>query len=136
MAVKNKVSLIDTNIVIRYLLGEGSDIGVRAKELLDQVQVGGFKAIITESVLAECVYILDKVYKVPKLSLAKSLSGILQYKGIVNEDKHPLVSALHLFSKTKLDFVDCILSEKAKFYELDLATFDKELIKIHSKKHN
>ena len=64
MAVKNKVSLIDTNIVIRYLLGEGGDIGVRAKELLDQVQVGGLKAIITESVLAECVYILDKVYKV------------------------------------------------------------------------
>lgn len=135
MVAKSKTVIFDTNVVIRYLLGESSDIGNKAKEHFDAVEIGMLKTVILDSVIAECVYILDKVYKVPKSTLVENLVGLLQYKGIINDDKQVLIAALQLFTKSKLDFVDCLLSAKAKLCEMDLITFDKELIRIHSKNH-
>lgn len=106
-------SLPDTNTIIRYLVNDNPSLYVKAKEFFDKVKIGSLKAVVLESVIAECIYVLTKIYRVPRDKAAGSLIDVLRYKGIVNIDRQELIRALSLFSEEGLDIVDCILWAKA-----------------------
>jgi predicted nucleic-acid-binding protein len=123
-------SLPDTNILIRYLTRDDEALYARAKEFFDKVKEGSKRAVILESVVAECIYVLAKIYKVPKNKTAESLIDILPYKGIANPDQKELIRALTLFSERNMDIVDCILCVKAAGSNTSLFSFDSELNKM------
>ena len=125
--------LPDTNVVLRYLLRDDDLQYAKAAEFFEKVRVGNEKAIIMESVLVECVYILMKFYKVPKREVADTLTKLLQYKGIANVDRKTLVEALRLFAEQNVDIVDCIVLARVKQGEGRLFSFDKALNKLHDK---
>ncbi len=123
-------SLPDTNVLIRYLTRDNEPLYVRAKEFFDTVKEGATQAVILESVIAECIYVLTKIYKVPGKEAADSLIALLRYKGIENPDREKLICALTLFSERNIDIVDCILCVKASEPGASLFTFDEELNKM------
>ncbi len=123
-------NLPDTNVLIRYLTKDNEVLYFRAKEFFDKVKDGTTRAVILESVIAECIYVLTKIYKVPGKEAADSLIALLHYKGIENPDREELICALTLFSERRIDIVDCILCVKASGPEASLFTFDEELNKI------
>jgi len=123
-------SLPDTNTIVRYLVADNPALHEKAKEFFDKVKHGGVKAVILESVIAECMYVLTKIYKVPRDLAAGSLIDILHYKGIANDDQQELIRALTLCSEHGLDIVDCILCAKAASAEDHLFTFDTDLNKL------
>ncbi|MGO9370574.1 MAG: PIN domain-containing protein [Syntrophobacteraceae bacterium] len=123
-------SLPDTNIIIRYLTRDDEPLYLRAKEFFDKVKEGSTRAVILESVIAECVYVLTKIYKVPGNKAAESLIDILRYKGIANLDQRELIRALTLFYERNIDIVDCILCVKASSPNTSLFSFDSELNKM------
>ena len=125
--VKN---LPDTNIIIRYLTRDVESLFIKAKDFFDKVKDGNAKAIVLESVIAESIYVLTKIYKVPKNKAAQSLIDILRYKGIANDDQKELILALSLFSERNIDIVDCILCVKAAGPGTALVSFDSELNKL------
>jgi len=122
-------SLPDTNIIVRYLVAEPA-LYAKAKEFFDKVKNGGVRVVILESVIAECIYVLTKLYKVPRDRAASSLIDILHYKGIANDDQQLLIRALSLFSEQSFDIVDCILCAKAVATGDHLITFDVDLNKL------
>ena len=123
-------SLPDTNTIVRYLVADNPALHGKAKEFFDRVKHGGVKAVILESVIAECMYVLTKIYKVPRDRAAGSLIDILRYKGIANDDQQELIRALTLCSERGLDIVDCILCAKAMAGGGHLFTFDADLNKL------
>lgn len=123
-------NLPDTNVIVRYLMKDDEVQYSKAKEFFDKVKHGSSKAIIIESVIAECIYVLTKIYKVPRITAAESLSDILHYRGIANDDQKELINALTLFSERNIDIVDCILCVKAANAEVSLFSFDDDLNKI------
>lgn len=123
-------SLPDTNTLIRYLTRDDEPLYARAKEFFDKVREGSIRAVILESVIAQCVYVLTKIYRAPKNRAAESLIDLLHYKGIANPDREELIRALTLFMEGRLDIVDCILCVKAAGPKTSLFSFDKELNKI------
>jgi predicted nucleic acid-binding protein len=126
--------LLDANWILRYLLRDDEALFLQASAMLDKVKTGDEKVIISESVLAECTYILIKIYKVGRSIIVDKLRGLFDYKGVVNSDKKDLIDALLLFGDTNLSIVDCILCAKSKNHGLSLFTFDKRLQKICSKR--
>ena len=128
--IKPVRSLTDTNTIVRYLIADDSTLYGKAKEFFDKVKHGSIKAIILESVVAECVYVLTKIYKVPRDRAAGSLIDVLRYKGIANTDRQELIRALTLFSERSIDIVDCILCAKAEAGGYHLFTFDAVLNKL------
>ncbi|MFZ0932429.1 MAG: PIN domain-containing protein [Syntrophobacteraceae bacterium] len=128
--IKPVRSLPDTNILIRYLTRDDEPLYVRAKEFFDKVKEGSIRAVILESVIAECVYVLAKIYKAPKTKAAESLIDILRYKGIANLDRGELIRALTLFSERDMDIADCILCVKASGSNTSLFSFDNDLNKM------
>lgn len=123
-------SLPDTNTIVRYLVADDPALHAKAKDFFDKVKQGSVKAVILESVVAECIYVLTKIYKVPRDRAAGSLVDLLRYKGIANDDQQELIRALSLFSDHGLDIVDCILCAKAAASGDHLLTFDKDLQKL------
>lgn len=127
---KPQKSLPDTNVIIRYLVKDNPGLYARARDFFDKVRNGGSKAVILESVIAECVYVLTRIYKVPKEKAAEALIDILHYKGIANDDRKELIQALELFSERNIDIVDCILYAKSNKPDTALFSFDAGLNRI------
>jgi len=127
-------NLIDANVVLRYLLQDDDALFKKASTLLERIKVGEEAAVIPESVLAECVYVLLKVYKIDRQIISEKLRGLFAYKGIVNPDKKDLVDSLILFGQTQLSIVDCIACSKSINNGLSLFTFDDDLRNIYNKR--
>lgn len=123
-------SLPDTNIIVRYLVKDNIALYTKAKDFFDKVRDGSKKAVILESVIAECIYVLTKIYQVPKDKASDKLIDILHYKGIANDDQKELIRALTIFSERGIDIVDCILCAKAAGSGDNLFSFDEELNKL------
>lgn len=123
----------DTNIVLRYLLHDNAEQFAAAETFFEQVRNGNKRAVILESVLVECLYVLTKFYKVPRSDASFPLAELLRYKGIDNEDTDALVGALKLFAETSLDPVDCILAARHMRGEGEVFTYDRELQNTASK---
>lgn len=84
--------------------------------------------------LAECVYVLLKVYKIDKQIISEKLREWFAYKGVVNPDKKDLIDSIKLFGETQLSIVDCIACSKSINNGFSLFTFDDDLKTIYTKK--
>ena len=124
---RNEPVFPDTNVVLRYLLRDNPEQFATAETFFEEVRSGGKLAVILESVIVECMYVLTRYYNVPRGEVASSLSGLLRYKGIENDDAERLVEALKLFADSRLDPFDCILAALGCRGEGEIFSFDKEL---------
>ncbi len=120
-------TLPDTNVVLRYLLADIPEQFAEAEIFFEKVRLGEEKALLLESVLVECVYVLTKYYQVPKERAVTTLTELLQFKGILNPDKEALVVGLRLFGDTALDLVVCLLLAQARSSGRRVFSFDKKL---------
>jgi len=126
--------LIDANVLLRYLLKDDEALFKKAYELLERVKDGKELIIIPESVLAECVYVLLRIYKVDRQNIAEKLRLLFLYKGVVNPDKEDLVDSINFFAQTNLSIVDCIICAKSVNNKMPIFTFDDELKNISRKR--
>ena len=55
-------SLPDTNTIVRYLVADDAALHAKAKDFFDKVKHGSVKAVILESVIVECIYLMIKIY--------------------------------------------------------------------------
>jgi predicted nucleic-acid-binding protein len=122
--------VIDTNVVLRFLLADHEQLFQRAAKLMSEVQAGKRRAYLPEAVLAECVFVLTKFYKVPKGEAAARLGDLLEYKGFTGGGAPLLKQALTLYAGNDIAFVDAIVLATARHQGWHLETFDKALSKL------
>jgi predicted nucleic acid-binding protein len=127
------IHVIDTNIVLRFLLADQPEHFERAKALLAEVQAGKRRAYLPESVLAECIFVLTKFYKVPKQEAAARLGELLDYKGFRGDHLAVLKGALAIFTAQKIAFVDAIVLATTRHNGWHMETFDRTLSKLAAK---
>ena len=127
-------SILDANVILRYLLRDDEALFEKASVFLERVKAGEEAALIPESVLAECLYVLLKIYRVGRRVISEKLRGLFAYKGVVNPDKRNLIDSLELFGKTQLSIVDCIICSTSMNSGIPLFTFDEDLKKACAKR--
>jgi predicted nucleic-acid-binding protein len=130
--VKNTY-VVDANVILRYLLSDHREHFQKAVQFMGQVKLGEVGAFIPEGVLVECVYVLLKFYKVPRSEIALSLENILNYKGIINDNRSILIKGLRLFQEKNVDIVDAIVHTISKEKKWLSFTFDKDLGRLEEK---
>ena len=69
MKLPVKVYLIDTNVILRYLLGDHAEFSPKAESFMLDVSEGTKKAEIMDVVIVECNYVMEKYYRFPKARL-------------------------------------------------------------------
>lgn len=124
--MKKNFYLIDTNVVIRFLTKDHEELSEKSAEIFKKIERGEIRAKITESVLAEIVYVIMKIYGKEREFTANIIKKILDLKGIINRDKTQLKKALNIFVNQKIDIVDALLLSRAKQC-LGILSFDKDI---------
>jgi predicted nucleic-acid-binding protein len=129
MNLKKKIYLIDTNVILRYLLDDHPKFSPRAKAFMGEISEGTKKAEIFDVVIVECIYVMEKYYAIPRGKISTTLSGILNFQGIINLNRSEILEALLKYATTNIDIVDCILSAHSS-PEKVVVSFDKDMAKL------
>ncbi|MGF1525859.1 MAG: PIN domain-containing protein [Candidatus Competibacterales bacterium] len=98
------MSLVDANIVLRYLLDDHVELSQRAVDILEQQTV-----TLPIEAACEVVYVLQKVYEVGRDTIAEQLAMLVQNELVSVDKPAAFFSALECYSRSGLDFVDCLL---------------------------
>ena len=85
--------------------------------------------LIPVEIIAEIVYVLEKVYKVDRNDILSSLNGLTKYENICINEQEVVCSALKYYASLNLDFVDCLLLSYHSIKKFQVATFDDKLRK-------
>ncbi len=131
MSAPEKIYLIDTNVILRFLLFDHPVFSQKAKAFMIDVYDGERKAEILPGVILECIYVLGKIYNVPKAEIADRLIEILNFSGVVNKDKSDLLEAFLKFKESGVDFMDCLLSVRSS-PDRPVVSFDKDLRRLEA----
>ncbi|MCF8002957.1 MAG: hypothetical protein K9L32_01905 [Chromatiaceae bacterium] len=75
------MSLVDANVVLRYLLEDHAELSPRAAEILEQQQV-----TLPIEAACEVVYVLQKVYSVERDTISQRLTELVS-ESLVRMDK-------------------------------------------------
>jgi predicted nucleic acid-binding protein len=119
--------VIDTNIVLRYLLRDNDELFKNASEIIES----GDSIEITDLVISEAVYVLGgDNYRRDRVQISKAL-GIFLQKNNVNSASGIGRKYLKIYGNTELDLVDCYLIAYAIEHKVELQTFDKKMLKIY-----
>jgi len=113
------MSLVDANIILRYLL---NDIPEQSK-IARLVLTSGNVKILTQ-VIAEVIYVLSKIYKINRKEISENLFKIFSLDGITVENEEIVVFAVAEYGNSKLDFVDELLYANSKIKGVMIKTFD------------
>ncbi len=115
------MDLIDTNYILRFILGPSEPSFEKAKEAIEN----GCRTL-PESI-SETVFVLEGVYKVSREKIAGTLTALLD--DIEIERKEVIAEALHFYGygTPKLDYVDCLYLTIAKLTGENVLTLDKKL---------
>jgi len=113
---------IDTNVLLRYLLGDDKAQAAKAEKLLS----GKDPVLITDVVLAETIWTLKgKKYQLKKSKLVAVIQELFKEPNIRFEDGQTVWMALNDYRKAKpvrgkeADFSDALIVRKAKFVASD-----------------
>ncbi len=123
------VSLIDTNVIIRFLAADVEKLHRKSTEIINQIYHDELQVEILGEVIMEVLFVMKGVYNESKEETSEHLKTILSFKGVVNEDKYILIEALNMICHKNIDFVDALICTKSKMQGYDKISFDKDVMK-------
>ena len=86
--------------------------------------------ILTDVSVAEIVWVLESLYKVPKSDIVAKLRLLLALEAI-EADKTLLSDALDFYWSRNIDFIDAYLAAYASTHHIDaVVSYDRDLDKI------
>lgn len=123
---KTKIKLVDTNVILRYLIEDGGEKAEQAKKLMKRVETGEEFIEISVLVTAEIIWTLEKVYKIPRADVVARLLDMFMLTGVKSKEKRVITRALNVYGTMNVDFTDCYLVFLSKESDVPVYSFDKK----------
>jgi predicted nucleic acid-binding protein len=122
-------AFVDTNVLIRHLTGDPPAIAKRATALLGS----GERLLLADLVLAECVYVLESFYELPRPRVAELMRAAIALPAIETVDPGSLLRSLELYEIDRLDFAEAYLVAQAETSGINtIVSFDRAIDRIRS----
>jgi len=122
--------LLDTNVLLRFLLDDHKKLSAQARKLFQQAESGSCQLVLTDVALAEAVWVLTSYYEVDRKTVATILSRVVDKSGILCANSDCMLDAFCRFRDTKCDFFDCYLAAMATKSGNAVASFDRDFRKF------
>jgi predicted nucleic acid-binding protein len=126
----SKRRLVDTNIIVRYLVQDHEKHGKATGRLLEACDRGEVVIVVLPAVLAECVFVLESFYEHSRADIASALSRLVSSPGIEISEVAIHLDALDRYKRTKIHFVDCLIAATAAAENVAVASFDQDFRKF------
>lgn len=114
--------ICDANVVLRYLLQDHEILSAKATLIIENQTV-----FVPTEVVAEIVYVLNKVYRLPRETIADELTTLFSNGLIHHQYLRFILQAIVIYKATNMDFVDCVLISYAENFGYQITTFDKKV---------
>jgi predicted nucleic-acid-binding protein len=92
-----------------------------------EIELSQNVCFIPVEVIAEIVYVLNRVYSLERSIICRIITDISQSNDVIVEHQDVVRHAMQVYSSTSLDFVDCLLTGYFKIDGYTIFTFDKKL---------
>jgi predicted nucleic acid-binding protein len=126
----SKRRLVDTNLIVRYLVQDHERHAKAAGRLFDACDRGDVVIVVLPAVLAECVFVLESFYGHPRGDIASALGRLISSPGVEISGAAINLDALGRCRRTKIHFVDCLLAATAAAEDTPIASFDQDFRKF------
>jgi len=122
---------VDANIFLRFLTKDDPQKGLRCKKLLEKAQRGETELYTSHLVVAEVMWTLQSRYKLTREDIAEKMRVILEIGGLKVDSVSLLQSALLLYEKAHISFIDAynVVLMKAEGIK-EVVSFDKDFDKL------
>jgi len=118
---------IDTNVLIRHLTGEPPEQAERATRFLAETA----SLQLPDLIVAETVYALESVYRVPRDQIAVSIRSMVTSDRLQVADLPLLLRTIEVYQRHRLAFADSYLvacAERSGI--LAVVSFDKQISRV------
>jgi predicted nucleic-acid-binding protein len=127
--VTSMVYLIDTNVIIRFFVGNEQDKDYnKSVQIISEIEQGMLQVEILSEVVMEVIFVMTKFYKSPLDKIALGLKELILLDGVVNKNKYILVNTIDMMVEKNIDFVDALICSKAKLQNYGKISFDKDVV--------
>ncbi len=132
--MKNTV-IIDANIIVRFITKSPKEQYHEVLGFFDKLAMRKVRAVLFESILMECYFVLSKFYNIDKQKVISKLKTILEFENIINEDKYIMIETLNLLKEKNIDFVDALICTKSTLLGYKVFSFDKDIKKCTDREY-
>lgn len=115
--------MADANTMIRCIIGDSREKILELEELRTTQKI-----IYTIEVIAEVVYVLTKVYNIPRIETSQAIIRFLKSRNIMCKNEEVVIRALQLFAENRLDFVDNVLLAYHQVTGISIYSYDRKLM--------
>ena len=122
----SKRRLIDTNLIVRYLVQDHEKHARAAGRLFDACDRGELVIVVLPVVLSECVFVLESFYAHARPHVASALARLIASPGVEISEVTVHLDALSRYAATKAHFVDCVIAATAAAEHVPVSTFDQD----------
>jgi predicted nucleic-acid-binding protein len=126
----SKRRLIDTNLIVRYLVQDHEKHARAAGKLFAACDRGDAVIVVLPVILAECVFVLESFYRHSRADIASALGRLISSPGVEIGEATVYLDALTRYKQTRAHFVDCVIAANAAALDMPVATFDQDFRKF------
>lgn len=106
---------LDTNVILRHVLSDNPDQSPRATEYFREIAKGDRSVQISDLVVFESVFTLQKTYGMPREAIRDTLWPLMTLSGISLANKQIYRAVFDLYvARRSLSFADCYHVELVK----------------------
>lgn len=106
---------LDTNVLIRVLVADDPLQTASAERLLREALEAGESCFVSDPVLCEMEWVLDRFYRVPRAEILAAVESLLARANLFSfEDATAVRTALDRYQRGKADFSDFLIGAKAE----------------------
>jgi predicted nucleic-acid-binding protein len=120
---RRMVEVVDTNVILRYLVGDDKVQQEQAKRWFREAKAGKRRLVIKPLVVAEACFVLESFYKQGREIIAGAMEVFLAQKWLRVEER-TVILGMWQYYRQKLHFVDSYLLSWAKATDGGVLTFD------------
>ena len=114
-------------MVVRHLTGDPPELAARATAALEAES----QLLLVDLVVAECVYVLESFYEVPRPRVAELMRAAIAFPPIRTVDPQSLLRALEIYEVDRLDFAEAYLVAQAEATGVGtVLSFDKSIDRV------
>ena len=124
------MSTLDTNVLIRYLVGDVPEQADAARKLIEGLtpDAPGF---ICREVVLEVAWVLERTYRFTRIQVADALMDMTASDSLVVEDSDDVAAAAYSYRRGGVGFSDLmILKASQRANAAPLHTFDQRLARM------
>lgn len=129
------MAALDTNVLVRYLVGDDAAQQALAAKLIRSAIRGGRALYVPITVTLELEWVLRSIFGLPKEQVTAYLAALLAAVELSFESELAIEIALAQYKKNSADFADCMHIALAHVAgQSPLWTFDRAAAKVHGAK--